>query len=70
MGGWVLILGKKCSQAISIGLVQWQHICEVGWWWLCGLVAVPHTARHTCRTDMPTQKFKKLAIISPFRIDM
>ena len=53
-------MGKKCSQAISIGLVQWQHICEVGWWWLCGLVAVPPTARHTCITDMATQKFKKI----------
>ena len=63
-------MGSTSIHAISIGLGQWQHICEVGWWWLCGLVAVPPTARHTCRTDMPTHKFKKMGIISPFRINI
>ena len=60
-------MGSTCNHAISVGLGQWQHICEVGWWWLCGLVAVPPTARHMHSIYANTQ-IPKMTIISPFRI--
>ena len=55
VGGWVgLIFGQHMqSSHFNRAGARWQHICVVGMWWLCGLVDVPPTAMHTCRTSMP-----------------